>query len=81
MVTLTIELVSFISAKLFQDNALSYSKNFWPEQQSFEGQWEDLILGLSHPSSNQTVTERKIMFLVGIVKPDSVLVARTHYRI
>ena len=62
MESLTIQLVSNASAQLLQENTLSSSTNFLPEQLNLDGQWEVAISEISYPSMYQKVTEEKVMF-------------------
>ena len=63
MESLTIELVSNASGKLFPDNTFSSFTNFLPEQVNLEGQWEVAISEISYPSMYQNITEGKFKFL------------------
>ena len=62
MDSLTIELVSNASGKLFPDNTLSSFTNFLPEQVNLEGQWEVAISEISYTSMYQKITEVKFNF-------------------
>ena len=60
--SITIELISNASARLFPSNTLSSSTNFLPEQLILDGQCEVGISEISYQSMYQIVTEGKFMF-------------------
>ena len=62
MESLTIELVSNASVKLFPDNILRPFTNFLPEHINLKGQWEVAVSEKINPSMYQNVTDGNFMF-------------------